>query len=58
MNDITSIIKKIDRLKPMPQVASKVMSIAQDPETSMSDLSKIIVYDAAVTVNLLKMAKS
>lgn len=58
MSSITSIIKKIDRLKPMPQVASKVMSIAQDPEASMSDLSKIIVYDAAVTANLLKMANS
>jgi len=58
MKDIKSIIKKIDRLKPIPQVASKVMSIAQDPESSMADLSEIIVYDTALTANLLKIANS
>ena len=58
MSDITSIIKKIDQMKPMPQVASKVMSIVQNPETSMSDLSKIIIYDSSLTANLLKMTNS
>lgn len=58
MNDVKSIIKKIDMLKPIPQVATKVMSIAQDPDSSMSDLSKVIVYDAAVTANLMKLANS
>lgn len=58
MNDIKSIIKEIEDLKPIPQVASKVMSIAKDPESSMNDLSKIIVYDTAVTANLLKVANS
>lgn len=58
MSNIKSIIKKIDSLKPVPQVANKVMSIARDPNSSMSDLSKVIVYDAAVTANLLKVANS
>jgi len=58
MSDIKSIIKGIDKLKPIPQVASKVMSIARDPESSMSDLSKVIVFDTAVTANLLKVANS
>ena len=58
MNNIESIIKKIDGLKPIPQVASKVMSIAEDPESSMSDLSEVIIYDTAVTANLLKVANS
>ncbi len=58
MNDIKSIVKKIDGLKPIPQVASKVMSIAEDPESSMHDLSNVIVYDTAVTTNLLKVANS
>jgi putative nucleotidyltransferase with HDIG domain len=34
------------------------MSIAEDPKSSMSDLSKIIVYDTAVTANLLKVVNS
>jgi len=58
MIDIESIIKKIDRLKPVPQVAHKVMAIAENPESSMSELSKIIVYDTAVTANLLKAVNS
>jgi putative nucleotidyltransferase with HDIG domain len=34
------------------------MSIAEDRESSMSDLSKVIIYDTAVTANLLKAANS
>jgi putative nucleotidyltransferase with HDIG domain len=58
MSNINSIIKKIDHLTPIPQVASKVMSIAEDPESSMSDLSNVIIYDTAVTANLLKVVNS
>jgi putative nucleotidyltransferase with HDIG domain len=58
MSNIQSIIKKIDGLKPIPQIASKVMSIAEDPESSMNDLSNVIIYDTAVTANLLKMVNS
>ena len=58
MSDIKSIIKKIDGLKPIPQIASKVMSIAEDPESSMNDLSNVIIYDTAVTANLLKLVNS
>ena len=36
MSDLKSIIKKIDSLKPVPQVANKVMAIAQDPDSSMA----------------------
>jgi HD-like signal output (HDOD) protein len=58
MLDITSIIKKIDSLKPIPQVAHKILSIVEDPESSLPDLSKVIKYDSAVTANLLKVANS
>jgi putative nucleotidyltransferase with HDIG domain len=58
MSSINSIIKKIERLTPIPQVASKVMSIAEDPKSSMYDLSKVIIYDTAVTANLLKVVNS
>jgi putative nucleotidyltransferase with HDIG domain len=58
MFDITSIMKKIDSLKPIPQVAHKIMSIVEDPESSLSELSKVIEYDSSVTANLLKVANS
>jgi putative nucleotidyltransferase with HDIG domain len=58
MSNMNSIIKKIDCLTPIPQVASKVMLIAEDPESSIYDLSKVIIYDTAVTANLLKVVNS
>ena len=58
MSDIQAIIKGIDSLKPIPQVANKVMSIVQDPDSSLSELSEVISYDQAITANLLKICNS
>jgi HD-like signal output (HDOD) protein len=58
MLDLKTIMKKIDTLKPIPQVAHKIMSIVEDPESSLPDLAKVIGYDSAVTANLLKVANS
>lgn len=58
MRDMKSILKKIEGLKPIPQVANKIMSVVEDPESSLCDLSRVITYDAAATANLLKLANS
>ena len=58
MLDLTPIMKKIGTLKPIPQVAHKIMSIVEDPDSSLPDLAKVIGYDSAVTANLLKAANS
>ena len=58
MSDIQSILKEIDRLKPIPQVAHKILSIIENPDSSMADLSDVIMHDVAVTANLLKVANS
>lgn len=58
MNDIRSIINQIDNLKPIPQIANKIMSIVEDPNSSMSDLSEIIIYDQALTANILRICNS
>ena len=58
MSDIEPIIKEIDKLRPVPKVANKVMSIARDPQSSMSQLSEVITYDQALTANLLRMCNS
>jgi putative nucleotidyltransferase with HDIG domain len=49
---------KIGDLKPIPQVANKIMSIVEDPESSVTELTEVITYDSAVTANLLKVANS
>lgn len=58
MKDLGEIIKKIDKLKPMPQVAQKVIAIAENPQSSMGDLSQVIIYDQALTANILKICNS
>jgi putative nucleotidyltransferase with HDIG domain len=58
MKDLHAIIRQIDSLAPIPQVAHKVLSIAQDPKGSPSEMSEIILYDQALTANLLKICNS
>ena len=58
MKQIKEIIKKIDRLKPIPQTANKIMSLAEDPNSSMSQITDVISYDQALTANLLKACNS
>lgn len=58
MKDIQAIIDKIDKLQPIPQVAQKVIAIAQDPQSSMSELSEIVTYDQILTANLLRLCNS
>lgn len=56
--DIGTIVADIDTLRPIPQVANKVMSIVKNPQSSMGMLSEIIQYDQVLTANLLKAANS
>lgn len=58
MKNVEHIIEGINHLKPVPQVANKVMLIAQDPKSSMSKLAEIITYDQVLTANLLKTCNS
>ncbi len=58
MIDIASIIKEIDKLKPIPQVTQKVMAVANDAKSSAADLADIIQYDPALTANILKVCNS
>jgi putative nucleotidyltransferase with HDIG domain len=56
--DIGVIVEKIDSLRPIPQVAHKIMAIARDPQSSMGTISDLIQYDQALTANLLKAVNS
>lgn len=58
MKGIEEIIKGIGKLKPVPQVAHKAMRIADNPNSSLSELSDVIVYDQALTANLLRTCNS
>ena len=48
MTDIKAIIKKIDTLAPIPQVAHKFLDASRDKNRSMKELSKIIRNTCAI----------
>jgi putative nucleotidyltransferase with HDIG domain len=58
MIDIASIVKGIDKLRPIPQVTQKVMAVANDAKSSAADLAEIIQYDPALTANILRVCNS
>ena len=58
MKRIRNIVQDIAKLKPMPQVAHKILEIQQDPDSGMDDLTRVVSHDAMTTANLLKAANS
>jgi putative nucleotidyltransferase with HDIG domain len=58
MDNLARILKKVNRLEPIPTVIHKVLDLADDPESSLKDLVVVVERDPAITANLLKMVNS
>jgi len=58
MNAIQEMLKEIKLLKPMPQIAGRIMKIVEDPKSSLGDVAELIMYDPSLTANILKMCNS
>jgi HD-like signal output (HDOD) protein len=58
MATLEAIIDEIDQLKPVSDIAGKVMSLLDDPDCGLSDLVDIIRFEPALTTNVLKLANS
>ncbi|WP_054701798.1 HDOD domain-containing protein [Desulfosarcina cetonica] len=58
MTDLSGILKKIDKLEPVPIIIHKVLALANDPEAPLSELMRVVERDPAITANLLKTANS
>lgn len=56
--DFKSVLEKLSDLPAMPLVAVKVLRVLQDPDADAEDLAEIIVHDAMMTAQVLKMANS
>jgi len=52
------ILKTIDDLPPMPQVAQKARKVISNPDSNFKDLAKVIETDQAIATKVLKMANS
>jgi len=55
---LRNIIMTTGDLPAMPQVASKVLELSSDPNTSAQQLQQIIADDQAMTARILKIANS
>lgn len=58
MTTIEELIKKIKVLKPIPQIANQILTIVENPNSSITDIADIILYDPSTTANLLKFCNS
>jgi putative nucleotidyltransferase with HDIG domain len=58
MTDVTRIISQIDTLKPVSHVATRLMQLIEDPDTSGADLAAVIQYDPSMTANVLRLCNS
>jgi putative nucleotidyltransferase with HDIG domain len=58
MTNIDDIINGIDTLKPIPPVAAQIMALAEDENSSMSDIADLIVHDPSITASLLKICNA
>ncbi len=58
MKDIKVIVERIEELPTLPQVASKVMKLIDDPNSSATDLQRVMSRDAALAGKMLKLVNS
>ncbi len=52
------ILKSVEDFPPLPQVAQKARSIISDPNSSFSDLAKVIETDQSIVTKVLRIANS
>lgn len=55
---IESIVNNLDRLPSIPDVASRVINMVNDPDVSFKKVADEITKDQAMTANILKLANS
>ena len=54
----TSLEDAVDDLPPMPHLASKMLQILSDPDSSVEDLTSVIEQDPAIMATLIKVSNS
>lgn len=58
MTDIKEIITEIDTLKPIPPVAAQILVLAEDINSSLSEIADLITHDPSITANVLRLCNS
>ncbi|KXK37437.1 HDOD domain-containing protein [bacterium] len=55
---IKRILQDIKEIPPLPEVATRVLQLTNDPEVSAAELNQVISRDEALTANVLKLCNS
>ncbi len=55
---VVRLVNVVDELPTLPEIVSVVSSIANDPNSSAADLSKVIESDGSLSAKILKLANS
>ena len=58
MTDLEDIIAQIDLLEPVPPIAVQILALTDDQNSSLAEISELIINDPALTANLLKICNS
>jgi putative nucleotidyltransferase with HDIG domain len=56
--NMNEIVKRIDRLPPIPNIVSLVLKAMDDPRSSVMDITRAMTGDEALVANVLKLANS
>jgi len=55
---VVDLLSEVETLPSMPNAATKVISLLEDPETATSEIENAIKLDAGLTANILKLVNS
>ncbi len=57
-NDVKSVVDKIQKLPTLPKIGLSILDLADDPEISMEDMSRLMQHDPSLAARVLKVANS
>lgn len=55
---IKRVLQDIKEIPPLPEIATRVLQLTNDPEVSAAELNQVISRDEALTANVLKLCNS
>jgi len=55
---LDQVVRRVDEISTLPQVALRVMEVANDPESGAADLKEVMEHDAALSARVLRCVNS
>ena len=52
------IVSKVDDMKVLPEIINKIISLTEDPDSTVEDMEKAILDDQILTTKILRLANS